>query len=357
MKISAEKLTWFGRYLDNEGIRYFNYSSSGFCFVFKGKRAFTTIISDADDWEDVNKGVLGVYISEGDDCSWESFPEEPDFKITLNKKVNDCLLFESSVEKTVCIRVIKLSEAAFGFAGFKQLEIDGEILPSKLPPAQKIEYIGDSITCGYGVEGVWGKDVFTTQQERADKSYAFLTAKNLKAQFQCCSWSGIGITSNYVDPATINLPDTHWLMPAVWPYTDKSLSLRLGLEPEIWDESRFSPDLVVINLGTNDISWVRGLEERRLAYVSGLRQLIEAVHRRSPKAKICCCIGIMGSELNESVREAVSLFNQDFPKVPAKVVLFPVQDEKDGIGADWHPTAKTHQKAAEILAKEINNWE
>ena len=145
-------------------------------------------------------------------------------------------------------------------------------------------------------------------------------------------------------------------MPGNWPYTDKSLSLRLGLEPEVWDEKKFSPDIVVIHLGTNDQSWVHGHEERRLGYVAGMRQLVEAVHRRSPKAKICCCLGIMGQELCDSVEEALKLFHDDFKNVPVKFVKFPVQDEKDGIAADWHPSATSHKKMAQILSDELRDW-
>ena len=218
----------------------------------------------------------------------------------------------------------------------------------------KLEFIGDSITCGYGIEGVWEKDTFTTAQERPDKAYAFLTAKALGAEVQLCSWSGIGLTSNYVDPETVNLPDTHWLMQANWPYTDKWLSLRLGLDPEVWKpEGRFEPDIVVINLGTNDISWVRGIEDRRLEYVAQLRHLMEAVHRRSPRAKILCCLGIMGEALNDSVKEAVELFKKDFPMVTTEALAFTQQLESDGIGADWHPSPVTHKKAAAVLTSLI----
>ena len=354
MNVNKEKLIWSGRYLDHEGIRYFDYSASGFCFVMKGKRAEALILSDPDSWDQANKGVLGIFVTEGSDTSIGAIPEEPTQRITLNNKENHILLFESAEEKTVTIRVMKFSEAAFGYAGFKSLEIDGTVLePVETTRQLKLEFIGDSITCGYGIEGVWEKDTFTTQQERPDKAYAFLTAKALDAQVQLCSWSGIGLISNYVDPETIMLPDTHWLMQANWPYTDKSLALRLGIEPEVWDGSRYQPDIVVIHLGTNDISWVRGMEERRLEYRAQLRHLIEAVHRRSPKAKICCCLGIMGEALNDSVKEAVELFKKDFPAVSAKAVLFTQQLESDGIGADWHPSALTHKKAAELLTKAL----
>ena len=238
-KIDVDQLIWSGRYLDNEGVRYFDYSASGFCFVMTGRRAEAVILSDADSWNEVNKAVLGIFVTEGEDTGIQAIPEEPTLRVTLNARETRITLFESEVEKTVCVRVMKFSEAAFGYAGLKSLEIDGEIKSSEVVSALrqgsgtassstegnhpvKLEFIGDSITCGYGIEGLWEKDTFTTQQERPDKAYAFLTAKALGAEVQLCSWSGIGLISNYVDPATVNLPDTHWLMQANWPYSSPS---------------------------------------------------------------------------------------------------------------------------------------
>ena len=42
MKLSFDNLNWTGRYLDHDGIRYFDYSASGFCFVMTGKKAEAT---------------------------------------------------------------------------------------------------------------------------------------------------------------------------------------------------------------------------------------------------------------------------------------------------------------------------
>lgn len=61
----------------------------------------------------------------------------------------------------------------------------------------------------------------------------------------------------------------------------------------------------------------------------------------------------MGEQLNASVEEAVELFKKDFPSVAAKAVLFTQQLEEDGIGADWHPSAVTHKKAAALLTEEL----
>lgn len=390
MNLNTKDLKWYGRYTDIEGIRYFDYSASGFEFCFTGKSANACIQSDPELFDDTTKGVIGVFITELSDASdykglsfWENFPEDLTARFILTEKENHIELFKSDVEKTVLIRVLKLSEVNFGCAGFKSLEIDGTLVRSagndvksgagntgaagnsipgekstgnKTQSPLKLEIIGDSITCGYGIEGVWEKDGFTTKQERADKSYAFLTAKALGAEFNCVSWSGIGIISKYVD-ASVEEPDTTVVMPSVWPYTDKSLALRRGMEPAVWNEEWFSPDIVVVHLGTNDASYVRKVEGRRLSYVCGLRQFLEAIHRRSPKAKICCCLGIMGQDLCDSMEEAVKQFSGEFKNVPVKFVRLPVQDEKnDGVAADWHPSAKSHQRVAAILAQALKDF-
>lgn len=348
-----KNLTWHGRTLEHNGIHYFDYSATGFSFIFTGKKAVATILSDPTKHDENNKAVIGVFITPSDKTTLADLPTEPTYKYKLTSDENQCLLFESDAEQQVCITVMKFSEDAFGCAGLKALDVDGKISPIPAKDQLKLEFIGDSITCGYGIEGIWEKDIYTTEQQRPDKAYAVTAAKLLNAKVSLCSWSGIGLTSNYVDPATVNLPDTAWLMPANWPYTDKSLSLRFKLEPEVWDESRFSPDIVVVNLGTNDISWVRGIEDRRLNFRSAYRQLLEAIHRRSPNAKICCCLGVMGESLNETVQEAVDLFKKDFKKVVIETVFFKEQDPADGIGTDWHPSPKTHQKIAAQLVETL----
>ena len=77
MLIQKENLNWFGRHLDYNNVRYFDYSASGFSFILKGKKAVATILSDSQTWNQQNKGVIGVYITEGEEFSWQNFPAEP----------------------------------------------------------------------------------------------------------------------------------------------------------------------------------------------------------------------------------------------------------------------------------------
>lgn len=368
MKVNVNDLVWYGRNLDLEGKRFFDFSASGFEVCLKGTKCTCTVYSDSKEQNDTTKAVIGIYTKEiksekeyKAESFWENFEKESCKKIIFTENKTDVTLFESTEEKIVVIKVLKLSEVNFGSVAIDGLEIDGvqikspdgseKIRNSKL----KIEYIGDSITCGYGIEGVWNKDTFTTAQERADKSYAFKTVEKLGAEFEYCSWSGIGIISKYVDPS-VELPDVEVVMPGIWPYTDKSLCMRKKIEPVVWDERNFSPDLVIVHLGTNDASFVRKVEERRIAFVSGYEQLLEAVHRRSPNAKILCCLGVMGQDLCDSVEEAVKRFKKNFASTDVISVKFPVQEEKDGIAADWHPSETTHEKVAVQLSEEIRKF-
>lgn len=352
MELNYNEINWFGRTLDYKNIRYFDYSASGFEFYFYGKKAECTILSDSAKFNKNEKCVLGVFITKDDGIETLN-------KIILEENENHLTLFTSEKNEKVHIKVMRFSEAIYGYSGFANAQIDGELLPFENTSSNlKLEFIGDSITCGYGIEGVWGKDVFSTKQERPDLAYAFLTAKKLNAQVHLVSRSGIGLISCYTDPLTVNLPNlAEPLISQIWPYTDRFLSVRLGIEPEVWDEKRYSPDIVILHIGTNDASWVRKIEERRLSFINLYKQMLEAIHRRSPNAKILGCLGAMGQDLCSSEKEAFEQFKKDFPTVQTKFVQLPLQlQDEDGVGTDWHPSAKTHQKIAEILSQEIQNW-
>ena len=55
MKVNTNDLKWYGRYSDLDGIRYFDYSASGFEFCFTGKKAVVTILSDPELFDDNTK--------------------------------------------------------------------------------------------------------------------------------------------------------------------------------------------------------------------------------------------------------------------------------------------------------------
>ena len=349
VKLSFSDFNWFGRYLDYEGTRYFDYSASGFEFSFCGTKAWCKILSDPELFEEDSKGILGVFITDIESGNTELK------KMVLSQKENHLVLFESDKSQKVSIKVMRFSEAYYGYSGLTDIEIDGELI--ELPKEEKklkLEFIGDSITCGYGIDGFLGKDGFKTEQERPDLTYAYLAAGNLNADAHLICRSGTGLISCAVASDDAKEPDLQEpLMNQLWPYTDRFLSERLGIEPEVWDESRFSPDVVIINLGTNDESWVNGRRDRKASFVNLYEQLLEAVHRRSAKAAILGCLGVCGQQMCDPVMEAIEHFSKNFPKVKTKFLMFPLQQKVDGIGANWHPSAKTHKIMSDFLTEDI----
>ena len=353
-EISKDRLKWHGRYLDYQDIRYFSFSSSGFSFKARGKKIDITLVSDCEDFPENKWARVGIYLWEGYDDSIENLPKSITKDVILSKKETKLTIFEDSCDKNICVWVVKLSEAKHASSGLKSIEIDGCVINDLGPsyPQEKIEVIGDSITCGYGIEGSMKDLIFTTKQERADLSYAFLLARKMKAELSCVSWSGMGLTSHYIDEES-EVPDIELLIGNLWPYTDRAMCYRLGIENQIWDEKNFSPDKVIINIGTNDASFVRNKEDRKLVFIAFYRQLLEAIHRRNPLSKIYCAYGVMERSLGDSIKKAISLFKDSFPKAFVEYIPLELQKEEDGIAMNGHPSAITQEKICETIYKAI----
>lgn len=63
----------------------------------------------------------------------------------------------------------------------------------------------------------------------------------------------------------------------------------------------------------------------------------------------------MGDRLYPSVEAAVAAYSKETGDSNVSCMKFDVQNQADGYAADWHPTAKTHEKAAARLAEEIRS--
>ncbi|HEY5390862.1 MAG TPA: hypothetical protein VIJ57_02010, partial [Hanamia sp.] len=109
--------------------------------------------------------------------------------------------------------------------------------PDKLPQ-KKIEFFGNSITCGYAIYDS-AKDFPYGYYENNYDAYAAITARHYNAQYHCTAKSGIGIMVSWFP----------LIMPKMYDRLDPTDSTSK------WDFSKYTPDLVVINLLQND-SWI-----------------------------------------------------------------------------------------------------
>lgn len=343
MKISVENadIRRLGRTLMRNGTLWLGYSLTGAEFDFDGTSLSAELTTD---W--VN------------DEAWkENF--QPYMAVLVNGKLlkrfavsegtAEYELYRSEKAEKVRIRLVKLSENAFSKVGVLSFSADGKLTATKPCSERRIEFVGDSITCGFGIEGKSVCDNFKTSTENPLINYASLTANELGAEYQLTSWTAIGVYSNSVKDESVTEPDNAWTMPVIYDYTDKAVDGMLGNEPEKWDFSRFAPQLIVVNLGTNDKDFTRGIPERTVAFENCYREFIAHIREKNPQAHIICALGAMGQELLPQVENAVKALADE--RITS--LGFDVQREEDGIGSEWHPSAVTHRKMADKLIAEI----
>jgi lysophospholipase L1-like esterase len=254
------------------------------------------------------------------------------------------------------LTLFKRTEPEIGlvrFLGF-ELKTTGKILPSPLPPHRRLEVIGNSISCGYGNEGAGHKAPFRPSQENGYMAYGAITARNLAAEYRAVCWSGRGMYRNLNTTTTETMPVKYGrTLP-----TDTTSQ---------WDLSRWIPDVVVINLGTNDFNRGNPTEKQ---FAGAYRDFIKRLRGYYPDAHFICLVGTMlndgwpvGNKALSTIRRYLNNMIWQFKAAGENKVHYvecPPQDqERDGVGSDYHPSVKTHQLMAERLTKkikEVMNW-
>ena len=134
------------------------------------------------------------------------------------------------------LKLVKQCESNYNLCTLRSISLDGDLLS---PPPQRdkyIEYIGDSLSCGMGNLGKSGvENPQTSLWEDVTQGYTYRSAEMLSADCSIISESGIGLAGSWFDP----LFDFY----SAWSYKrDKDVK---------YEFARI-PDLVVINLVTND---------------------------------------------------------------------------------------------------------
>lgn len=344
-----------GRTLYRNHIRYLGYSATSLSFCFTGKKATAHLISDAGNFPPENHAWIAIYVNDAD---------EPLKRLELTEDQQNVLLYESETTDTVTITIMKYSEPEYAICGVESITIDTDnLLPPPEPKQRQIQIIGDSISCGYGIEGSVEDLVHNTATENPSKAYSVLTAKALDADLEIVAWNGKGVFSSYIGEDR-ETPDQTWLVPMLYEYTDAGCCKQYFQEPqekwEKWDANQLTPDLVIVYLGTNDASYTREIPERNQEFSHAYQKLLQNIHGKHPHAKILCTLGTMDPRLNTTVEQAVSAFAEAYPEVEITYLALPNQLDEDGLGTFWHPTPVSHKKAAALItkrARELMNWD
>ena len=224
-------------------------------------------------------------------------------------------------------------------------------LPHKpILPTRKIEIIGNSITCGYGTEVLDPKAPFNDATENQYYTYAAYTARHLHAQLMVVARSGIGIYRNYNGPKNGNQD----CMPEMYTQTV------FADDSQEWDFNRFTPDVVCVNLGTNDCS-TTPYNIKRLT--DGYRKFIKRLRNDYPTSKIVLIAGPMlhgkaDRDVKKAQKTVVVEANKRGDKEVYHFALSTTYGEL-GYGASYHPSkAQQYKNGAELTSylRKLMNW-
>ncbi|MDP2889665.1 MAG: SGNH/GDSL hydrolase family protein [Bacteroidota bacterium] len=241
------------------------------------------------------------------------------------------------------IRIYKRTEGNQGTGSFKGILIpeNGEMLEWKDVPTRKIEFIGNSITCGYGTEGLSKSERFKPSTENNYLSYAPIMARAFKADYHIIAHSGMGVVRNYGDKEKVS-PDA---MP------DRFNRVFDEKELPLWNFRLWKPDVVVINLGTNDFS-TQPFPDKAV-FKAGYEKLIDEVKKQYGEVPVFCIVGPMTDEPCYSyVKELVEDFRSVYQRKNVYFVGIPtyLMDPDKDLGSDTHPNYSGQRKmAAHVL--------
>jgi lysophospholipase L1-like esterase len=239
------------------------------------------------------------------------------------------------------IALFKRSEGSMGTVRFHGFQTSEDATLSR-PPARalKMLVVGDSITSGYGNEARTLAEGNTLENENGYMSYAAIAARLLDADLMMFCWSGRGMYRNY--QAENDQKDT---IPQIFNRT-----LPMSAQPE-WNHSRFVPDVIVINLGTNDMSLNGGKKPLpKAGFVAAYKGLLDRLRAIAPEAKIILGIGPMAFD---PVREWLPEIAAEYENT-AVLVYSPFAGPADK-GGHHHPSVKKDREMARELVAAIKH--
>ena len=234
------------------------------------------------------------------------------------------------------IRIVKQTEAKLSVATLTNLEFFGFLASKPKNQELYIEFIGDSISCGYGVlwtknSGIASNKSGTAQFQDGTQSFAYLTAQLLKADVSIVSCSGIGIDKGYT-----NQDGTGYRM---LDFYKADSYVRSKTEEFDFANARV-PDVVVINLGTNDLA----VGSTEGDFKAGVKDLVEFI--RTSYGKNVPIVWVYGMMSDGCYQWAQSVLTQMGGEASGLYLFELIRNKEGGNG---HPSLVAQDIASQQL--------
>lgn len=240
--------------------------------------------------------------------------------------------------------IYKATEAHTGPIAIEKVTAEN-IEPLQKPEAPLIEFIGNSITCGAAadpLEVACGTGEYH-DQHNAYMAYGPRVARALGTNYVLSSVSGIGVYRNWNSNGLT--------MPEVYEKVDFQDN-----NPQRWDFSTFTPQVVSIALGTNDFSNGDGKKERlpfdSAAFVNNYIQFVQLVKSKYPKAQVALLSSpMLNGDSKQTLENCLTAVKAKVDAIypSAKPVAVHFFQPMQARGCSGHPNVEDHA----ILAKEL----
>jgi hypothetical protein len=239
------------------------------------------------------------------------------------------------------LEIYKRTEGEEGATHFKGLVLDKDASLLKPParPKRRMEIYGDSITSGMGNEAADNGADHLSSEKNNYWAYGAITARNLNAELHTISQSGIGIMISW--------------FPFIMPQFYDQLNA-VGDNDSQWDFSRWTPDVVVINLFQND-SWLTDRDRKLDPHptddqkIQAYIDFVRSIRAKYPNAQIICALGSMDATASPTwpgyVKAAVARMKTENNDQKLDTIFF------DYTGYGQHPRIAQHKaNAAKLTA-------
>ena len=229
------------------------------------------------------------------------------------------------------IRIVNSSEGHLGQIRIGALSADKfYAVPEKSDFS--IEFIGDSITAGYGSIGVKG-EARTAKNSDACSTYAYFSAEKLGVDYSTVAVSGICVNAD-IWSTGVNMETV---------YSQKTV-----LNPASYDFKK-QPNVIVLNLGTNDASYLAQNPSYGAQFPYDYVRFLQYIRAKNPNTYILCLYGFMteNTTISNGIEAAVQEMND------SKIRYISEEFSGDASGVNGHPSVGAQRRWGNTLADYI----
>jgi hypothetical protein len=329
IKWNDENISLSGRYLDQGG--HLQAGWPGFTIRFRTTSKQTSL----------KLGTIAT-VNPSPVCYVKLFVNDHETKrIKITSEVEIIDLSEYLNSDTQEVRLVKITESMTGDLLFYEAQSPSKPIQSRAIHSKAIQFVGNSLTCGYGNLGEHASCSFSPDTEDYTKTYAYLTASHFNFRQSAIAYSGKGVIENYDH-------NTHLVMPELY-------SRAVPHSPDKWS-STSDPSIIAINLGTNDFSLENPDSAR---FVNGYCRFVEDILQRHPTSTILLLHGIAlsddypkGHMARTQHRSCVRAVYQALKEKNIAIEIAELSAQGTlGYGCNHHPNVAQHKKNADELIR------